>query len=116
MTKYRTAINGDEAGSGVTVVWHNFASTSVIIYTSLNVDVAWFALEDETLLPLSTCILTERGMVEYSTMSLVPISDKGVVVPTQVSYVGKCGQVYAVGEEVSSGTLVVSRFLGTGYT
>merc|ERR1712071_483284 len=47
--------------------------------------------------------------------ALAPIADEGFVVPTQVSYVGKGGRLYAVGEEVSGATSVVSRFLGTGY-
>lgn len=44
-----------------------------------------------------------------------PLADEGFVVPTQVSYVGKGGRLYDVGEEVSGSTAVVSKFLGTGY-
>jgi Zn-dependent M16 (insulinase) family peptidase len=44
-----------------------------------------------------------------------PLVDEGFVVPTQVSYVGKGGRLYDVGEPVSGSTSVVSRFLGTGY-
>mmetsp|Transcript_31239 Transcript_31239/g.57771 ORF Transcript_31239/g.57771 Transcript_31239/m.57771 type:complete len:1097 (+) Transcript_31239:202-3492(+) len=44
-----------------------------------------------------------------------PITDEGFVVPTQVSYVGKGGRLYDVGEAVSGASSVVSRFLGTGY-
>jgi len=44
-----------------------------------------------------------------------PLVDEGFVVPTQVSYVGKGGRLYDVGESVSGSTKVISRFLGTGY-
>lgn len=44
-----------------------------------------------------------------------PIADEGFVVPTQVSYVGKGGRLYDIGESISGSTAVVSRFLGTGY-
>jgi Zn-dependent M16 (insulinase) family peptidase len=46
---------------------------------------------------------------------LAPIVDEGFVVPTQVSYVGKSGLVYDVGETASGSAQVVSRFLRTGY-
>jgi len=42
-------------------------------------------------------------------------ANEGFIVPTQVSYVGKGGRLYHVGEEVSGSTAVVSKFLGTGY-
>ena len=44
-----------------------------------------------------------------------PIADEGFVVPTQVSYVGKGGRLYDIGEAVSGSSAVVSRFMGTGY-
>ena len=44
-----------------------------------------------------------------------PLVDEGFVVPTQVSYVGKGGRLYDVGESVSGSTSVISKFLGTGY-
>ncbi|KAL3782823.1 hypothetical protein ACHAW5_000095 [Stephanodiscus triporus] len=44
-----------------------------------------------------------------------PLVDEGFIVPTQVSYVGKGGRLYNVGEIVSGTSSVVSRFLGTGY-
>lgn len=44
-----------------------------------------------------------------------PFADEGFVVPTQVSYVGKGGRLYDIGETVSGSTAVISRFLGTGY-
>lgn len=43
------------------------------------------------------------------------IADEGFVVPTQVSYVGKGGRLYDIGEEVSGSTAVIQKFLGTGY-
>ena len=47
--------------------------------------------------------------------STAPIADEGFIVPTQVSYVGKGGRLYDIGESVSGSSAVVSRFLGTGY-
>lgn len=46
---------------------------------------------------------------------LAPLKDEGFVVPTQVSYVGKGGQLYEPGEQVPGASGVVSRFLRTGY-
>merc|ERR1712241_1549244 len=47
--------------------------------------------------------------------TLAPIKDEGFVVPTQVSYVGKGGQLYEPGDIVPGTDGVVSRFLRTGY-
>jgi len=47
--------------------------------------------------------------------TVAPLKDEGFVVPTQVSYVGKGGQLYEEGETVSGSTAVVSRYLRTGY-
>eukprot|EP00560_Eucampia_antarctica_P004850 CAMPEP_0197831322 /NCGR_PEP_ID=MMETSP1437-20131217/9214_1 /TAXON_ID=49252 ORGANISM="Eucampia antarctica, Strain CCMP1452" /NCGR_SAMPLE_ID=MMETSP1437 /ASSEMBLY_ACC=CAM_ASM_001096 /LENGTH=1100 /DNA_ID=CAMNT_0043434181 /DNA_START=53 /DNA_END=3355 /DNA_ORIENTATION=+ len=44
-----------------------------------------------------------------------PIADEGFVVPTQVSYVGKGGKLFDVGEKVPASSAVVSKFLRTGY-
>jgi len=41
--------------------------------------------------------------------------DEGFVVPTQVSYVGKGGQLFQPGEAVSGASAVVARYLRTGY-
>jgi len=46
---------------------------------------------------------------------LAPLKDEGFVVPTQVSYVGKGGQLYDQGQIVPGSDSVVSRFLRTGY-
>lgn len=43
------------------------------------------------------------------------IEDEGFVVPTQVSYVGKGGRLYDVGENITGSTAVIQKFLGTGY-
>jgi len=40
---------------------------------------------------------------------------EGIVVPTQVNYVGKGGNLYASGYELSGSSLVISKFLGTTY-
>jgi Zn-dependent M16 (insulinase) family peptidase len=55
------------------------------------------------------------GPVKKLMAELAPIVDEGFVVPTQVSYVGKSGLVYDVGETASGSAQVVSRFLRTGY-
>merc|ERR1719215_2297928 len=41
--------------------------------------------------------------------------DEGFVVPTQVSYVGKGGQLFEPGEKVSGSAAVAARYLRTGY-
>jgi len=43
------------------------------------------------------------------------IEDEGFIVPTQVSYVGKGGELFTVGEKITGSAAVVSRFLRTGY-
>jgi len=43
------------------------------------------------------------------------IFDEGFVVPTQVSYVGKGGRLFDVGDSVPASSAVVSKFLRTGY-
>lgn len=44
-----------------------------------------------------------------------PIHDEGIVVSTQVAYVGEGGQLYEPGDDVSGSTSVVSHYLTTGY-
>ncbi len=43
-----------------------------------------------------------------------PIRDEGIVVSTQVAYVGEGGRLYDVGEQVSGSVSVVSHYLTTG--
>lgn len=43
------------------------------------------------------------------------IVDEGFIVPTQVSYVGKGGRLFDIGEHVPGASAVVSRHLRTGY-
>ena len=45
----------------------------------------------------------------------VPIKDEGIVVSTQVAYVGEGGQLYENGDKVSGSVSVVSHYLQTGY-
>ena len=45
---------------------------------------------------------------------LVPVTDEGFVLPTQVSYVGKSGLLYDEGEQANGASQVVSKFLRTG--
>lgn len=45
----------------------------------------------------------------------VQIVDEGFIVPTQVSYVGKGGRLFDIGEHVPGASAVVSRHLRTGY-
>ena len=44
-----------------------------------------------------------------------PVRDEGIVVSTQVAYVGEGGRMYDVGEQVKGSTSVVSHYLTTGY-
>ena len=44
-----------------------------------------------------------------------PVHDEGIVVSTQVAYVGEGGRLYDVGDQVSASTNVVSHYLTTGY-
>ena len=53
-----------------------------------------------------------KSMSDDSSCNIV---DEGFVVPTQVSYVGKGGQLYLPGEKISGSSHVVARFLKTGY-
>lgn len=47
--------------------------------------------------------------------ALAAAGDEGFIVPTQVSYVGKAGLLYAEGETIPGSAAVVARFLRTGY-
>jgi Zn-dependent M16 (insulinase) family peptidase len=44
-----------------------------------------------------------------------PVRDEGIVVSTQVAYVGEGGRLYDVGDQVSGSVSVVSHYLTTGY-
>jgi Zn-dependent M16 (insulinase) family peptidase len=46
---------------------------------------------------------------------LLPTTNEGFVVPSQVNYVCKGGPIYSPGERVSGASTVVSRHLNTGY-
>jgi hypothetical protein len=43
-----------------------------------------------------------------------PIRDEGIVVSTQVAYVGEGGQLFERGDTVDGSTSVVSHYLTTG--
>ena len=43
-----------------------------------------------------------------------PVRDEGIVVSTQVAYVGEGGRLYDVGDTVKGSTSVVSHYLTTG--
>merc|ERR1711966_461174 len=63
VTEYPIDVKENEAGTGVTVVRHELDSTSGIVYATLNVDVSSLPLEDVTLLPLFTRIMTETAII-----------------------------------------------------
>jgi len=44
-----------------------------------------------------------------------PIGDEGIVVSTQVSYIGEGGLMYDYGEKVPGSTEVITKYLKTGY-
>lgn len=52
----------------------------------------------------------KKEMVETN-----PVHDEGIVVSTQVAYVGEGGRLYDVGDTVSASTSVVEHYLTTGY-
>ncbi len=52
----------------------------------------------------------EKGMLEAS-----PLTDEGIVISSQVSYVGKGGILYSLGEEVSGSSCVPLQYLKKGY-
>jgi len=54
-------------------------------------------------------------MPDWTSVQLLSEENEGFVVPTQVNYVGKGGQLYQQGEKVSGSVEVISRFLRTGY-
>jgi len=56
------------------------------------------------------CTTARKEMAENA-----PLKDEGFVVPTQVSYVGKGGKLFDAGESVPGSSIVVSKFLRTGY-
>merc|ERR1711966_448027 len=70
VTEYPIDVKENEAGTGVTVVRHELGSTSGIVYATLNVDVSSLPLEDVTLLPLFTRIMTETGAGDYDSVAL----------------------------------------------
>ncbi len=47
-------------------------------------------------------------------LSSNPVRDEGIVVSTQVAYVGEGGRLYEVGDQVKGSTSVVSHYLTTG--
>lgn len=55
----------------------------------------------------------EAAQEEMSVM--VPVRDEGIVVSSQVSYVGKIGKVYNMGEEVSGSSCIPVQYLKKGY-
>lgn len=51
----------------------------------------------------------------FNKAQLAQRGDEGLVVPTQVNYVGKGGQIYFPGEKVSGASSVVAGFLSSGF-
>mmetsp|Transcript_15906 Transcript_15906/g.20899 ORF Transcript_15906/g.20899 Transcript_15906/m.20899 type:complete len:1105 (+) Transcript_15906:153-3467(+) len=51
----------------------------------------------------------------WDNSSLLPMENEGLIVPTQVNYVGKGGLMYSEGERIPGSSVVISKFLGTGY-
>lgn len=62
--------------------------------------------------------VVEHPWIEKAREDMVksnPVRDEGIVVSTQVAYVGEGGRMYDVGEQVKGSTSVVSHYLTTGY-
>lgn len=70
VTEYPIEVTENENDSGITVVRHELTSTSGILYADLAVDLSPLSLEDVSLLPLFTRLMTEAGAGEYSDVAL----------------------------------------------
>jgi len=64
--------------------------------------------------PTESGLLVPAGEGGIAISNPVPIHE-GLMVPTQVNYVAKCGALYAPGEPVSGATSVITRYLRTAY-
>lgn len=69
-TEYPIEVNENEHGSGVTVVRHQLSSTSGIAYVNFAVDLSRLSLDDASLLPLFTRMITETGAGDYDAVAL----------------------------------------------
>jgi Zn-dependent M16 (insulinase) family peptidase len=70
VTEYPIAITKNENDSGVTVLRHQFGSTSGIAYVNLGVDLSKLAVDDIALLPLFTRLMMETGAGDYDQVGL----------------------------------------------
>eukprot|EP00527_Entomoneis_sp_CCMP2396_P000592 CAMPEP_0198148766 /NCGR_PEP_ID=MMETSP1443-20131203/43178_1 /TAXON_ID=186043 /ORGANISM="Entomoneis sp., Strain CCMP2396" /LENGTH=1093 /DNA_ID=CAMNT_0043813555 /DNA_START=191 /DNA_END=3472 /DNA_ORIENTATION=+ len=68
--EFPIAISENENDTGVTVVRHEFGSTSGIAYITLNVDLSNLDLDDVPLLPLFTAMMTETGAGDLDSVAL----------------------------------------------
>lgn len=68
--EYPIEITENDSGSGITVVQHELGSTSGIAYVSFAVDLSRISLEDASLLPLFTRMMTETGAGNYDAVAL----------------------------------------------
>jgi Zn-dependent M16 (insulinase) family peptidase len=70
VTEYPIAVTENENDSGVTVLRHEFGSTSGIAYVNLGVDLSTLSVDDIALLPLFTRLMMETGAGEYDQVGL----------------------------------------------
>eukprot|EP00535_Pseudo-nitzschia_heimii_P000451 CAMPEP_0197174118 /NCGR_PEP_ID=MMETSP1423-20130617/780_1 /TAXON_ID=476441 /ORGANISM="Pseudo-nitzschia heimii, Strain UNC1101" /LENGTH=1038 /DNA_ID=CAMNT_0042623015 /DNA_START=245 /DNA_END=3361 /DNA_ORIENTATION=+ len=70
VVEYPIAVSRNENDSGITVVRHEFGSTSGIAYVNLAVDLSLLSVEDIPLLPLMTRMMMETGAGEYDQVAL----------------------------------------------
>jgi len=70
VTEYPLEETKNENDTGITVIRHEFGSTSGIAYVNLAVDLSSLAVEDIPLLPLMTRMMMETGAGEYDQVAL----------------------------------------------
>jgi len=70
VTEYPLEETKNENGSGITVLRHEFGSTSGIAYAVLGIDLSSLSTEDIPLLPLMTRMMMETGAGEYDQVAL----------------------------------------------
>merc|ERR1740130_721392 len=69
-TEYPIEETKNENDSGVTVLRHEFGSTSGIAYAVLGIDLSSLSVEDIPLLPLMTSMMMETGAGDYDSVAL----------------------------------------------
>ena len=94
VVEYPIAISKNEKDTGVTVLRHELSSTSGIAYVGFGVDISALSLDDLSLLPVFTRLMTEGGAGEYDPVALsrrIGIHTGGVSISLLITPVKKDG-------------------------